>query len=114
MPFIESTSEQLLLIIDLPYRNNGKASVVRLDQERLRLIVRDTADPKIAFHLLHIPLKLCPERRILYIMDRAAEFTVAVCGHSASSRPQMGMVIHPVKKLQYAVFLRCNSKKSAH
>ena len=106
--------QDLFLIVDLTHRRDGKAAQMGLQKQRLRLIIRNAADPQISFQFLHIPFKLGTERRILYIMDRAVKPVFTVNSHSASSRAEMRMVVHAVEKLQHTILFRCNAKKSTH
>ena len=70
---------------------------MRLYKKRLRLVIRNTSDSKIAFHLIYIPVKFCTKRSIFYIMDRTAELSVSIRSHSASSRSEVRMIVHAVK-----------------
>ena|SRR5699024_3773553 len=47
-------------------------------------------------------------------MDGPAEPVLTVGSHPSSPRPQMGMVIHPVKKLQHTVLPGRHTEKSSH
>ena len=106
--------QNFILIIDFSYCRDSKTSEMRLQQQRLGFIVRDTADPQISFQFLHIPFKFRTERRILYIVDRTIKAFLTVDCHSSSSRSEMGMIIHSIKKLKHTVVFRCNAKKTAH
>ena len=49
--------QKFILIVDLSNRCDRKASEMRLDEQRLRLIIRNTSDPEISLQFLHIFLK---------------------------------------------------------
>ena len=54
--------DQLIGIVDLTYRCNSKTSQMRLDQKRLRVIVRNTSDSKISIHSVNVFFKFGTER----------------------------------------------------
>ena len=93
---------QFFLIVNLSHRCDGKTAQMRLNQKRLRLTIRNTTDSKIAGQFLHIPLELCPKRRIFNIVDRTVKsFLFAVHSHAAPTGSQMGMIINTEKQVKY-------------
>ena len=87
---------------------------MRLQKQRLRLIVRDTANAQVSFQFFYIPFKFRTERRILYIVDCPIETIFSVDRHSSSPCSEMRMIVHSVEKLKHTILLRCNAKKTAH
>ncbi len=53
---------QFFIVIDFSHRGNGKGAVMGPDNQRLGLIVRDTANAELPLHLLHILVEFCAER----------------------------------------------------
>ena len=96
-PLVIHLFAKLVQVVNLADRRNRKAPQVRLNQQRLRLIVGNTADAQVSFQFLHVLLKLRAERRILNIVNRPLESLLPVHRHAAAPRSQMGMVVYPVK-----------------
>ena len=78
MALIENILNDLINIIDLTYRCNCIRSVMRTHDQRLWLIIGNTANSHISFHFLHIFVKLCTKWGVLDIMDRAIESILSV------------------------------------
>ena len=57
--------------------------------QRLWLIVRNTADTEISFHLLHIFVEFGSEWCILNVVNRTIKSFFAVNGHSSASCTKM-------------------------
>ena len=88
---------QFIRIIDLAHRCDRIRSMMRTYDQRLWLIIRNTADSIPAFHLLHIFIKLCTERCIFYIVDRTVKSLFSPDCHTTASCAQMRMIIHAKK-----------------
>ena len=73
MRAVKQPDPQLVIIIHFANRCDRKASQLRLDQQRLRLKIGDTANPQIALHLSDIMVKFRSKRRILNIVDRTVK-----------------------------------------
>ena len=102
----QQPGKDLLGVVDLPDGGDGKGAVMGADDQRLRLVVGNASDSEIALHLIGFPVKFCPERRVFYIVDGAVEAVIpAVYGHARPAGSQMGMVVRPEEKIEYAVFL---------
>ena len=107
-------TDQLLGIVDLANRRDGKAAEMGLYEERLRVAVGNAADSHIALKLLDVALKLCPEGRILDVVNRAGEPVRSIHCHTSALGPQMGMIVRAEKKIQHTACLRCYSENTAH
>ena len=114
IPVFEYPIHDLIRIIDFPHRLYCISSMMGTDDQRLRLIIGNTADPHISFHLVHIFIKFGTERRVLNIMYGTVKPFFSINCHSGSSRPQMGMIVRPEKQIKHAIVLRRHSKKSTH
>ena len=68
-----------------------------LNQQGLRLVIRDAGNSHVAFHLLHISFELGPEGRILNIVNGSVKSAGSVGSHTASSGSQVRMVVDSVK-----------------
>ncbi len=97
IPVVVKLPDQPVIIIHLAHGGDGKTPQMRLENDRLRLEIRDTGDPVISGHFFHIMLEFGPERRILDVVDRTVEAFGAVGGHAAPAGAEMRMVIHPVE-----------------
>ena len=98
MAILINTPQQFIKIVDLADRRDGKTAKMGLYQQGLRLKVRDTADSKISLHLFHITLEFRTERRVLNVVDRTVESSLAVCCHTSSSGSKMRVIIYSIKK----------------
>ena len=78
MSRIKNILNDLIHIIDLTYRCNCIRSMMRTHDQRLWLIIRNTANSHISFHFLHIFVKLCTKWGVLDIMDRTIESILSV------------------------------------
>ena len=106
MSIAEAFLHQCFYIIDLANCGDGKISQMGAHQKRLGLVVRNTADSQIAFHLCHILVKLGTKRRILNIMDHAVKSArFSIYCHSTSSCSQMGVIINSKKQIHYTIRL---------
>ncbi len=115
MPLEKNILYQPVRIVDLSHRADSISTVMRTDQQRLRLIIGNTADSKLPVHIVDILVKLGSKRSVLDIVNRPlkpARFVVNC--HSGTSRPQMGMIIRPKKQIKHTILFGCNSKKTAH
>ena len=75
-------------------------------KQRLWLIIRNTANPKITLHLIYIFVKLGPERSILNIVNGSLKTGLFIIyGHTCPSGSQMGMIVRTEKQIKHAVFL---------
>ena len=106
--------QKFIIIVDLSHKGKGKASNPGTEQKGLRFIIRNTSDSHISLHGTHIPVKFCTERCVFNVVDGTVKSMFSVNSHTAAACSQMRMIIHSVKKFQYAVAFRCYSKKSAH
>ena len=91
-------------IVDLSHGHDRIGSMVGTHQKGLGLVVRDTADPHISLHLVHVLVEFRPKGRILNIVNRPVEspfFTVN--SHSRTPRPQMGMIVRTEKQIKNAI-----------
>ncbi len=114
MPVFKQHPGQLVHIVDLAYGCDRISSMVGTNQQRLRFIIRNTADSHSSGHLLDVFIKFGPKRRIFNIVDCTVKTAFPIHDHAASLRPKMRMVINSEKQIKYAVLCGCNSKKSSH
>jgi hypothetical protein len=73
--------------------------------QRLRLIIGNTANPKPSLHLIDVFIKFRPKRGILNIMDRPVKSLIAIYRHPTAPCPKVGMVIYPKKQIKYTILL---------
>ena len=92
--------DQLCFIVDLANGNDGVASKMRVDQKRLRLIVRNRTDSGIPGKFFYIPFKFCPERGILYIMNTSLKSVFSIDRHAAAACPQVRMIVCAEKQVE--------------
>ena len=112
---LKNLRHNLILIINLTHSGYGVGAMVRADNQRLGLIVRNTAYSQRAVHLVYVLVKFRAKRRIFDIMDCPVKTLLLIIQrHTGPSGPQMGMIIRPKKQVKDTVFLRCHSKKAAH
>ncbi len=82
---------ELLNVVDLCYRDNGKFPEMRVDDDWLGIIVADHPDAVVASKLLKLILELCAEISVFDTVDAAAE-TMTFCivsRHTCTARPKM-------------------------
>ena len=84
---------QLLHIIDLSDRGDRVGAVMGTDNERLRLVIRNAADPHIPGHLIQILFKFGPKRRTFDIVNGAVKAAVSVDHQTSSSGSEVGMIV---------------------
>ena len=84
---------QCIRIVDLSYRCQCIGSMMGTHDQRLRFIIRDTADTHITFHFVGILVKFGTERCALNIVDRPVEAVLSEYHHAGTTRAQMGMIV---------------------
>ena len=95
MAVLISLGHQLVHIVDFPYRGDGVASQMGLDQQGLRFVVGNAADAEISLQLLQIPVKFRAEGRVLDVYKRQVlrrELAVVQCGVVAALSQQFLVV----------------------
>ena len=88
----------LLRIVDLADRRNAEGSVVGTDQDRLRLVIGDTADAVFADHVVGFLLEFGTEGSVLYIMNgfiKSVFFTVN--SHARAAGAKVRVIVYTVK-----------------
>ena len=79
MSAAENLHQNLFHVVDTAHRDNGIGAMVGTDDQRLRLIIRNTADSQISGHFRHILVELGTEGGVLDVMNGTIEpfiFTV--------------------------------------
>ena len=112
---VERGLYEFLGVIDLSDDGQCKVAQMRAHQQRLRIVVRDAADPEIPLQVQHVPLELRAERGVLDVMDRAVETALAaVDRHARAPGAQMRVIVRSEEQIRHAILLRCYSEKTAH
>ena len=91
-------------IIDLSHGGDRIGSVMGTNDQRLRFIIRDTADTEIPFHLYDVFFEFRPEICRLYIMDGTVEAALAVVNrHAGTPCSQVRMIIRSIIQIKDTV-----------
>ena len=111
----EVAVDQLVGIVDHPDDRNGIRAVLRIDEQRLRVVIADDADGRGTFHFLKHVLKLGAERGILNVVDRPLQTGFPVIRrHSCATGAEVGMVIGSEKYVGDGILFANSAEKSAH
>ena len=95
-----------IFIIDLTHRRDRVSAVVGTDDQRLRLIIGNTANAKGTVHGIDILVKLCPKRSIFNVMYGPVKtLFIIIHSHTGPSRPQVGMIVCPEEQVKHTIFL---------
>ena len=106
---------QLLQVVNPPHGGDGVVAQMRPDNEGLGIGVADAADTQRPGHVVHVPLELGAEGRILDVVDGPLEPLVrAVDGHAAPAGAQMRVIVHPEKQIGDAIVMRGYAEYAAH
>ena len=110
----ERLLHQRLGVVDAPDGGDGEVAQMGAHDQRLGLVVGDTADAQVALHVVDIPLKLGAEGRVFDVVDGPLEAALAVHHHAAAPGAEMGVVVRAEKQVKYAVVFQSNAEKSTH
>ena len=98
--------DDLIGVVDLADGHDGKGAVVGADDQRLRFIVRNTADAHVAAHPFHFLVEFRPKGSVFDVVDGAVEpFLIVVDRHAGAPGPQMGVIVRSKIQVKYAIFL---------
>ena len=106
---------QFLGIVDLSHRSDGIGAVVRADDQRLGLIIRNTADSEKTLHFGSVAFKFGAEAGALNVVDCAVKpLLFVVYDQPGTARAQMRMVIRSVKQIKNTIVSGSGSEKTSH
>ena len=111
---ITSLFRKLLGVLHNTHRHDRIHAQVRVDDKRLVLVVADHTDAAAAAHLSDVILELGTELGGLDVVNVADEPFSVVRHQPTPLRPQVGMIIGPVKQGSHTIFLRDDAEKTAH
>ena len=95
---LENCLYDFFRIVDFTYGRNAEGAVVGTDQDRLRLVVGDTANAVFAEHFVRFLLEFGTKRRVFYIMNGFLKSVfLAVNSHTRTAGTEVRMVVYTVK-----------------
>ena len=86
---IQYLFRELVDIVDASDCRDGVRAMMRTDDQRLGLVIRDTADSHVALHFLKIALEFRPERTALYIVNCTVKSVFSVDCHARPACSEM-------------------------
>ena len=96
--------DQFIHVIDLADRGDGIRTVVRTDDQGLRLKIGNAADAQVTPHMMNVVIEFGTERRVLNIVDGPVEALFPVHRQTGAARSQVGVVIRAEKQIENAIF----------
>ena len=112
--FFECFGGDLLQVVNNADRYDGVRAEVRADDERLRLVVADHANPAVALHQLDVVFELRAELRVRNVMNVALEPGPVQHRQPAPACTEVRMIVRAVKQVVHTVFFRSYPEKTTH
>ena len=85
------------------------------DQQRLRFIIRNTADSHVAVHGICLFIKFCTERGVFDVVDCPVKaFLFIICHHAGTPCSKVTMIVCTKEQIKDTVAFGSDSKETSH